>query len=192
MEDSSCNRCGKKFDTKTALSAHSQHCQTLIAACDQVTTKINLSDNSTSSNSILNNDTLCELKGTDESKANSERSLSSPEIIGECRKAAVRVQPVSFGTEDWDTLEYYNNHSSKRNSPDNNNVRAKIAPSTIHQNPDDNEPPTVEPNENSQSSKIVHEDTSKTKAVGLEEICKEDSTLSRKERMQIMNLKSIV
>ncbi|XP_032682114.1 zinc finger protein 800 [Odontomachus brunneus] len=190
VEDSGCNKCGKKFDTKTALSAHSQHCQTLIAACDQVTTKINQPNSSTLSNSVLNNDTLCELNDTDESKANFERmSSSSPEIIGEYRKAATRMQPVSLSTEDWDTLEHYDNHSSKRNSPDHNNVRARIAPSTIHENFDDSEPPILEPIENPQSSNIVHGDTSKTKAVGLEVIRRKGSTLSCRKKKRKITLK---
>lgn len=189
MEDFSCNRCGQKFDTKTALSTHSQHCQAFITTYNQVRTKIKQSNSSTSSDLVLN--ISSNLKDIDASKANFEHTSSSSEIIGKCLETATHLEHISTpDKEDWDMLKRSSNYLSKHNLLDNNNVHARIAPSTIHQNPDDSESPITELNENSQPSKIEHEVTKKSNSMNLRVVHKKSDTLGRNNKKRKINLKS--
>ncbi|XP_014470450.1 PREDICTED: zinc finger protein 800 isoform X2 [Dinoponera quadriceps] len=190
VKDWSCNQCGEKFNTEVVLSAHSMHCLASIAtSCNEVTTKIIQSDGA-SSDLVLNNNTLRELRDTDAatdmnvksttakdtSNANSEcMSSSSSEIIGECHETTICIQDIStLSKEGWDTLECHSKDSLERNSAANNNVLATVASSANRQNTDDSEVLTIKPNDNSQSPEIIHQDTSETSSADLEIIREKD------------------
>lgn len=204
-EDSSCNGCGKKFDTKAALSAHSQYCSAPIAVRDEVATKLDQSDGS-SSDSVLSNNTLCELTNNDAaadssteksptakdaSDVNFKYKSSDPEIIEEeSYDITIRVEDVStLSNEDWDMLECHSNNLLEGNLADNNELPATTVPSTVHKSIENIEQPAVveqplyEGSENLQLLDVVHQDTSETGSMDLEIIhVKRNTLLSHNER----------
>lgn len=83
-----CGGCGKRFDRKAALSAHSQYCHRRVAAYES-TTKIRKT-NKVSPDRVLNETTI----------------TSDPSEISNSNETSIRVEAVTcLSKADWDMLE---------------------------------------------------------------------------------------